>query len=111
MANISTLSAFMKVDAHKRYGCDTSPVRSPEERACEGLQEMVRSLNMKRPPMTTERFLDLSNYIRLLRWDTKGISAGVARELVDVLTREWERAIAMKKARAVIRGVREVARG
>lgn len=100
MSKISTMSAFLKTNAYLRWGCETSPVRAPAEKAAIELQKMVRDVNLKHRPLTVERFLDLAWYIRELRWASDGIAPKLANELVGLLNLEWERATAHQRVRA-----------
>lgn len=91
MKRINTMESFLKVDATKRWGVETSPVASPAESAALELQEMVRKVNLVHKPITVERFLDLARYIRELVLTDSGITTALAAELTWILTREWER--------------------
>lgn len=66
MKRINTMAAFLKVDATKRWGDETSPIASPAEDAALELQEMVRKVNLQHKPISVARFLDLAYFIREL---------------------------------------------
>lgn len=90
-AKIKSLSAFMKVDAKKRWNHRAAPLTSFEEMAHAALAKLVRNINLKHKPLTTFEFLDLAHHIGELVGSPDGITARLAQELVEILASEWAR--------------------
>lgn len=91
MPRLRSMAAFMKVNPYLLWGCVTSPVSAPAEKAATEIQKMVREVNLQHKPISVERFLDLAYFIRELRIANNGITSKLAAELTWILTREWER--------------------